>query len=272
MSTIKPSIEDPTFSELPPPLTRRSGATWTWVVIACILLGASGVVRAMQERRHQFEKSYKAECPIDLEQLPDQFGKEWSVTSGGERKLDDFTMRITGGTAHIIKTYVNNQTGVSLTVLVLYGPAEPVLPHTPQVCYPSSGFGVGDIPTARTIEYSLGENEKGEPIKGKAEFLSASYAKPNGRQMLREGVYHSFRLDLKDGKIGKWDPWIGLGYKFPRRNPGIFKIQIQRVIADGETLSDGDPIEQFLKSFLAELETEIKVAATKDLAPGVAAK
>jgi hypothetical protein len=274
MSTIKPSVEDPTLSELPPPLVRRAGATWTWVVIACVLLGTSGVVRAMQERRHQVEKDYKAQCPIDLEKLPNQFGNEWRVPKEkeGNRKLDDFTLRITGGTAHEIRTYVNELTGVSLTVLVLYGPAEPVLPHTPQACYPASGFDLGEAPTIRTIEYSLGENEKGEPIKDKAEFISASYAKPNGRQMLREGVYHSFRLDLRDGKSGKWDPWIGLGYKFPRRNPGIFKIQVQRVIADGETLSDGDPIEQFLKSFLAALEAEIKTAAAKDAAPGVAAK
>jgi Protein of unknown function (DUF3485) len=274
MSTVKPSIEDPT-----PPLARRVGATWAWVVIACVLLGTSGVVRGMQERRHQFERSYKAECPIELKKLPNHFGKEWSALPEGEKNLDELTMRITGGTDHVIKTYANNLTGVSLTVLVLYGPAEPVLPHTPQICYPSSGFEVGDIPTVRTIEYSLGENEKGEPIKGNAAFLSASYAKPNGRQTLREGVYHSFRLDLKDGKDGKWNPLIGVDQKFPRRNPGLFKVQIQRMIADGESLADGDPIEQFLKSFLTEIEAEIRAAETKDTtpaakdaAPGVAAK
>jgi Protein of unknown function (DUF3485) len=265
------SVESPTLPKVPP-IARRRGAAWTWALIACVLLGASGAVRAMQERRHQSEKAYKEACPINLAKLPEKFGSEWHLIKGGDRQLDAFTMRITGGTDHLIRTYANDLTGVFLTILVLYGPAEPVLPHTPQACYPASGFDLGEAPTIRTIEYSLGENEKGEPIKDKAEFISASYAKPNGRQMLREGVYHSFRLDLRDGKSGKWDPWIGLGYKFPRRNPGIFKIQVQRVIADGETLSDGDPIEQFLKSFLAALEAEIKTAAAKDAAPGVAAK
>ena len=68
----------------------------------------------------------------------------------------------------------------------------------------------------RTIGYSLGrQDEKGRPIEEKADFLSASYAKPNGRQMLREAVYHSFRLDLKDGQVGKWDSLPRLGPEIP---------------------------------------------------------
>jgi hypothetical protein len=265
MSIVKPSVEDPILPEVPP-LARRVGAAWAWAVIACVLLGASGVGRAIQERRHQDEKAYKEVCPIDLTKLPDQFGKEWHVMKGGDRKLDDVTMRITGGTDYAIRTYANNLTGVFLTVLILYGPAEPVLPHTPQVCYPSSGFELGDAPSMRKISYSLGQDDQGRPIEGEAEFLSASYGKPNGRQMFREGVYHSFRLD------GQWSPSIGSGRKFPRRNPGIFKVQIQRMIADGESLTDGDPIEQFLKSFLTEIEAEIKTATAKDAAAGGAAK
>ena len=58
--------------------------------------------------------------------------------------------------------------------------------------------------------------------------------------MLREGVYYSFRLE------GQWSPYIGSGRKFPRRNPGVFKIQVQRRMAEGESLGPDDPIEQFL--------------------------
>jgi len=278
MSIVKPSVEDPILPEAPP-LARRAGVAWAWAVIACVLLGTSGVVRAMQERRHKDEKAYKAECPIDLDKLPDHFGKEWTVPlkekekeKDGGRRLDELTLRITGGTAHTIRTYANEMTGVTLTVLVLYGPAEPVLPHTPQVCYPSSGFDLGNLPAVRTIGYSLGrQDENGHPIEEKADFLSASYAKPNGRQMLREAVYHSFRLDLKDGQVGKWDPFLGSGQKFPRRNPGVFKVQIQRMITEGESVGDGDPIEQFLKSLLAEIEAQIKAAEAKDTTPAAAA-
>jgi len=265
MSTAKPSVEDPILAPASP-LIRKTGTAWAWALIACILLGASGVVRAMQERRHQFEKSYKETCPIDLAKLPDQFGSEWRVPlkdkdKNTARKLDDVTLRITGATDHSIKTYANELTGVTLTVLILFGPAEPVLPHTPQYCYPYSGFSPVDVPTIRTIKYSYGADGEGKPIEGKADFLAATYTKPNGRQPIREAVYHSFRLD------GQWSPYIGVGRKFPRRNPGIFKVQVQRMVAEGESLEEGDPIDQFLKSFLAAVEAEIKAAADKQAVP-----
>jgi len=179
------------------------------------------------------------------------------MIKGGERYLDSLTMRITGGTDHTIRTYANEMTGVYVTILVLYGPAEPVLPHTPQACYPASGFSIGDPPASRTITYSAGQDEQNQPIESKAEFQSASYVKPNGRTMLREAVYHSFRLD------GRWSSMIGEGRKFPRRNPGIFKIQVQRLEAEGEKLDKGDPLEQFLKLFLSEMESEIQMASKR---------
>jgi hypothetical protein len=235
-------------------------------VAACVLLVASGVVRTVQDRRHQSEKSYRETCPVDLSKIPDRFGDDWKQIKGGERKLDDLTMRITGGTDHLIRTYANELTGVYVTILVLFGPAEPVLPHTPQVCYPSSGFEPGDPPALRPIEFPIGKDAKGNVIEGRADFLSASYAKPNGRQVLREAVYHSFRLD------GQWSPYIGQGRKFPRRNPGIFKVQIHRLVAERESIGQGDPIEQFLQKFLADLETRIRAAGTPAEGKAVAAR
>ena len=55
-----------------------------------------------------------------------------------------------------------------------------------------------------------------------------------------------------------------MGRKFPRRNPGIFKVQIQRMVAESEKLDKGDPIEQFLKLFVAAMESDIKAAKEKE--------
>ena len=62
-------------------------------------------------------------------------------------------MQITGGTDHILRTYVDELTGVSLGVLVLFGPAEPVLPHVPEICYPANGFSNAQDSIHRTIVY-----------------------------------------------------------------------------------------------------------------------
>ena len=237
----------------------RKGGPWTWAAIACVLLGASGVVRAVQDRRHDDERNYVETCPIPLASLPKKLGV-WRLVEDGDKKLDPLTMRITGGSDYMMRAYADDLTGVTLVVLLLFGPAEPVLPHVPEICYPSSGYANVDGPSDASIKYGLGKDADGRPIDGQARFRTAVYQKAIGRMTRREAVYHSFRLD------GQWSPDIGAGRKFPRRNPGIFKIQVQRQVVQGETLGKGDPIEQFLAILLAEIEGEIREAQGKKVA------
>ena len=249
----------PAGPEASPPPARKVGVPWAWTLIACALLGASGVVRAVQDRRHDDERSYVEACPIALDAMPKKMGA-WRLVEDGDRKLDEDTMRITGGTDHFMRVYADDLTGVTLVVLLLFGPAQPVLPHTPDICYPSSGYANVDGPSDASVKFRLGQDAQGRPVDGQAQFRTAVYQKSTGRAMSREAVYHSFRLD------GRWSPDIGTGRKIPRRNPGVFKIQIQRQVAAGETLGKGDPIEQFLAILLAELEKEIKDASGKKIA------
>jgi len=244
-----------------PVSARWKQSPWIWAAIACVLLGSSAVGRAVQDRRHKDESSYLESCPFPLEKIPSTLGV-WKLLPGGDSRLDSMTMRITGGTDHILRTYMDDFTGVRLVVLVLFGPAEPVLPHTPEACYPANGFTKAEDPMVRTIKYAS-KDASGREIEGNATFRSAVYQKPGGRSILRQGVYHSFRLD------GQWSPDIGAGRKFPRRNPGLFKVQVQRMVAEGERRGDDkviDPIEQFLSALIPEIEREIGAAAGKDLA------
>jgi hypothetical protein len=100
-------------------------------------------------------------------------------------------------------------------------------------------------------------------------FRSTIYAKSGGRTMLREGVYYSFRLE------GQWSPHAGSGRKFPRRNPSVFKVQVQRRMADGEKIGPNDPIEQFLALLVPAIEREIRSAreragtSTGDVGPSI---
>ena len=218
-----------------------------WALAASLLLVGSGVVRAVQSSRHAEDTGYLVECPFPLKTIPVTIG-DWKM-QGTETVLDDLTTRITGSTDHIIRTYVDEMTGVTLSVLVLFGPAEPVLPHTPQVCYPSSGFQAIGNPVDRDIKIDDTET---------ARFRSSVFVKSGGRSLIRNTVYHSFLL------TGPWTPNIG-NEKFPRKNPGIFKVQIQRRVVDGEKLDGDEPIEEFVQKLLPVLDTMIKKNSSPQL-------
>ena len=133
-------------------------------------------------------------------------------------------------------------------MLVLFGPAGPVVPHTPEICYPACGFVASDETSDRMIRTATDQS---------VPFRSAVYSKSGGRSVDREEVYYSFRLG-KD-----WSPDMGRGRKFPRKNPGIFKVQIQRRVVPGERRDRDDPIEQFLALLIPELERRVNQSAAK---------
>jgi hypothetical protein len=247
---VEPATTEPSAAP------RRANTSLIWAVVACLLLGSSAVVRAVQDRHHQQESSIVESCPFPLERLPRTLGHWTSAVEDpkNDQKLDTQTLRITGGKEHIIRMYSDEATGVRLVVLLLFGPVEPVIPHVPEACYPANGFAEVEKPLYRTIKFSYTDASGKEIEDHPATFASAVYRKAR----ILEGVYHSFRYN------GEWTPDVGTR-KFPRRNPGVFKLQIQRMVVPGESRDAGkypEPIEDFLKSLIPSIEHEISVGTT----------
>jgi hypothetical protein len=234
-----------------------------WAVIACLFLASSAVVRFIQDRRHREETSWTEDCPFPLDKIPRTLG-HWT-NSVDMPKLDSKTMLITGGKTNIIRTYSDESTGVRLLVLVLFGPTEPVIPHIPEVCYPANGFSKADDSINRQIKYTFIDNTGKESQERSAFFRSVVYQKLK----ILEGVFYSFRYN------GEWSPDVGGGQKLPRRTPGVFKVQIQRVMIPGESRDIDkypDPIEDFLKSLIPAIEHEISLGTAKNVSKAVPSK
>jgi hypothetical protein len=238
----------------------RARALWAWATIACLLLGSSAVFRIVQDRRHKDEKNYVESCPFPLKQISSKLGI-WRMKEGGDQSLDSQTMKVTGGTDHILRTYVDDLTGVALVVLVLFGPAEPVLPHVPEVCYPATGYSSAQDTLYRKIKYTT-KDSSGRDVPGEAFFRSSVYEKPGGLLTRREEAYHSFRLE------GKWSPDVGVGRKFVRRTPGAFKVQVQRMVAPGENRETDNPVDQFLSMLVPEIERRVAAASAQEPVAG----
>jgi Protein of unknown function (DUF3485) len=256
MSATDVTIDAPSLAQLdvaPRTASRSKKDLWIWAMVACFLLATSGVVRTIQGRRHNQEMVFTETCPFSFQDLTSKVGV-WKLKEGSDQSLDPLTMRITGGTDHILRTYVDELTGVTLVVLLLYGPAEPVLPHIPEVCYPSSGYSDAQDSGDREIAYTT-KDSAGRDVKHGAIFRSSVYEKSGGLHTVREEVFHSFRLD------GVWSPDVARGRKLGRRNPGVFKLQIQRPVVLGEDRGRDNPIDQFLSVLIPELERQIAIGS-----------
>lgn len=225
------------------PAQLSTGRTIAWCLAATTLLVVSGVYRSVQASKYQSEMTYVVESPFSLKTMPRVIG-DWRVVENGEMNLDPLTTRITGSTDHILWTFADDLTGVRLSLLLLFGPAEPVLPHTPQVCYPATGF----TPTGPPIDKQV-TLENHPPML----FRSAIYAKPGGRTLNRTMVYHSYLFNEV------WTPNVSIR-NLPRRSPGIYKVQIQRSVTDNERSEGEEPIEDFIRKVVPILEQKIAEA------------
>jgi hypothetical protein len=220
------------------------------MTLACLLLGASGGVRAWQDHRFATVQQDVAVSPFPLKDLPQVLG-EWRAQDGDETSLDPEVARIAGSSDHVIRTYRNATTGQSLSVLILFGPAQIVYAHRPEVCYPAAGY--------RPVAESLSR-----PVAGSgapAEFTAQIYARQRNQQQWRQEVYFSFLHG------DHWTPNPGQFWKDFRHHPSMFKVQVQRTVPEFERRELNNPTEQFLGLLLPEIERRVAQAPRSEPKP-----
>src|SRR5262245_27212472 len=114
----------------------RPRPEWTWILLVGMFLGLSRGFRYWRDWQFQALSKESKSSPFPLKDLPKALG-EWHSVEGLETKLDPQIARIAGSSDHLIRTYLNQTSGETVVVMVLYGLAELISTHTPAVCYPA---------------------------------------------------------------------------------------------------------------------------------------
>jgi hypothetical protein len=218
-----------------------------WVVMVGILLGISGLVRYGRDMQFQAIEEQSKTAPFPLKELPTVLGG-WRMVEGAEITLDPQIARIAGSSDHIVRTYEDAKTGEKASVLVLYGLAPLVWGHTPEICYPATGYKT--VSEAHDI-----------PVDG-VPFRQAVYGLSEGGSSSYHDVYYSFR------NAGEWTPDMGTRWKRFRSHPGMFKIQVERQVKDARKIDEG--CHDLLTALVDEIETRLKAGSPSSAAPAVA--
>jgi hypothetical protein len=223
------------------PVAARS--EWTWIALVCVLLGVSGGIRYWRDWQFRSLSKESEASPFPLKELPKVLGN-WRAVEGSETKLDPQVARAAGSSDHLIRTYVNENSGETVSVLVLYGLAQIVFGHTPELCYPATGFRLVTQP--RVIELRVPGSTT------LARFGAEIYAKNRaGIGSCYEEVYHSFL------HAGQW--WTGTEvknrWKSFRYHAGMFKVQVQRQVSG--ILTEDSSIEGLLGKIAEQIERRL---------------
>jgi len=224
---------------------------WLWMVIGCLIVAASGAIRVYQERQFDQAAQQVQAPPFPLEELPkklvppESFSEQvgtWQMTA--QQELDAKTLEVAGSTGYIARTYSNDDTGVELSALVVFGPAFEIYGHAPPVCFPAFGYNLSRA--GRTVNV--------ETSNGPVSFQSMGYAKPAGGSTEYVEVFYTF------WHAGRWAPDASTTRKQFRHQPAMFKIQVQRPISKTEQNAEQSPAESFLAALVPAIEARMAEA------------
>jgi len=170
--------------------------------------------------------------------LPARIGN-WRVSES--KPLDDEVLRMLRCRAHESRTYVDDQTGESVSLVLLTGTAGPLLAHTPEVCYSSVDFDTEE-PAHPEIIRGAGDSAD--------QFYQVMFRTRKKIAGDRQRVYYGWRKPQ-----GTWqaprNPRLTLGGQ-----PMLYKLQLAVEVAAGlpKDQSAADPARRFLDDLLPVLD------------------
>ena len=145
------------------------------VALGLVLIVSLGIVQGILSDRWTNEGAGAAEFAARLANVPMQVGNWEGVDlteEGNERAL-----QVAGAVGNLSRTFTNKVTGQTVSVYIICGHFRKITAHTPNRCYPASGFSSVGEQTQQLIEWD----------DSKAEFYTKSFRKESidGIQFLR---------------------------------------------------------------------------------------
>lgn len=178
-----------------------------------------------------------------LKDIPLSIG-DWR---GEDLPVEEQTRRTAGAVGYVSRAYRNIRTGEVVTLWLIVGHAKTITGHTPEICYPASGF------TTRAPNNSLHPFiVEGEPP---ANFYTNTFVKEDvtGRQLVR--VFWSWYRPTDEGKV-VWE-----APKHPRWTFGntraLYKMYFSSVMRSPQETTEQSPCTRFARDFLPVVDAAL---------------
>jgi hypothetical protein len=215
----------------------------TWLVMACVLLSISGGIRYWREWQFWGLAAETKTSPFPLKEIPNVLGT-WHAT-GADAHLDPETLRLAGSSDHILRSYTDSRSGETVSLLVVYGLAQSVFGHTPEVCYPSSGY----LAVGKPVDHEFSLPGSAIPVHFRSRFFTKTVA----------SVTQSHEVFWSFCHAGSWLPDVANRWKLFRTSPALFKIQIQGDVTGFS--SNQPPVQSLIKELVREIDSRREAKA-----------
>ena len=177
------------------------------------------------------------EFAANFSQVPMTIG-DWQ---GEDQPVLDEVLKKTGAVGYVSRLYRNERTGQEVTLWLIVGHARDICRHTPDVCYPSSGFH----------KQSQENTQHTIPVKGfeePAQFFTNSFIREDSQQ---RGLMRVFWAWYKPGDNGQVVWQAPEYYRFYFGNSrALYKMYFSAPMTSPTQTADQSPCIDFAEEFL----------------------
>ena len=182
---------------------------WYPSIVALVIIISAGLKQGqMTERWGEFPELMKFAERIN--DVPRDIG-DWKGTTNDQ--LDERIMNIAGYVKSLNRTYKKINSNEIVTVNIVCGRMGDVFTHTPDRCYPASGFSTVEEPSSQDVTF-------GPQDRFTAKFMSAKFLKSDRRISTPIRILWNFSSD------GNWDAPKNPKFTFAGQH-ALYKVYIQ---------------------------------------------
>jgi hypothetical protein len=234
---------------------------WVPIILGVVALLGFTFAEARMSGRFQSSNMTEEEFATILKRVPMDIG-EWQ---GTDTPVDDRVKQVSGAKGYVSRSYKNNITGDEVSIWLIVGHSKDVVRHTPDVCYPSSGF------TQRAPENSL------QPFvfdgKTMGDFYTNSFTKEDGlgRQLVR--VFWSWYKPTDESGANNvdWKAPKFVRYEFGN-TPSLYKLYFTSKMRDIRETTDQSVCLKFAEEFLPVVNKALGTPLDQPAASGAPAE
>jgi hypothetical protein len=199
--------------------------------IALALVAGTGVCHGLWTARWQAARDFSP-LVAQLEHVPLTIG-EWD---GQSERLDPQEITQAGVAGGWLRHYQNRANGERVTVMLIVGRPGPVSVHTPDVCYPASGYEPDGSAVRRAVTGRDGRH---------AEFWAADFQKDVTPVPARLRVHWAW------GARGRWSAPFTPRLAFANQDV-LYKLYVVRSLPLTDDRDRRDASIDFIETFISE--------------------
>jgi hypothetical protein len=216
------------------------------VILGVLALIGFTVAEARMSGRFQGSDITEEQFAELLKKVPMEIG-DWH---GEELPVEDQVKKTAGARGYVSRAYKNAKTAEVVTIWLIVGHSKDVVRHTPDVCYPSSGFKTMAPENSRQTVVFEGQPE--------ADFYTNKFIKEDatGRQLVR--VFWSWYKPQEDGKVVWKAPKI-VRWEFGNAR-SLYKLYFTNNMRDYRETTDESASMKFAEVFLPVVDQALSTA------------